>query len=485
MYDFRKDPKAESKKNPLFKIQLLLDELNHQAKKMWVTGKWVAIDEQTLGFKGKSGMKLRISYKNEGDGFQCDAVCDRGYTYSFYFRHGDAPTLPAEFDEFELSPTARRVVWLAPRLPNDWTHIFMDNLFNSRKLFSALYRAKSLASGVTRRSGRGLPPSIIQLEEKNVKKAAALSGTTKSARLIDDPKCPDLLAVSVYDTKPVHMLSTSEESIEWITKRRKIWDSVHEDIKIIGFMRLGWIDNYNNKMNSTDISDQLRNVYRPDHWMRNRKWWWAFFIWAIGVAGVNAWKMYETMYDEEAKKKRGGMPPKWSHRDFMVELVFDMMYPEQTKAHVEMMTSMVKDTSFHSSVRSVRSFSSFSGTGREEEDEDAFDFTCESGIADYLKRVKQTTVNESRLRTNFFPRRLDGRRHGTVPCPGNVAHCQYCYYQWSNVFDDQQKEVSTWMKQNRKQIRRCLVCNVNLCYICEHEFHGISMQDNATLTGKK
>jgi hypothetical protein len=40
-------------------------------------------------------------------------------------------------------------------------------------------------------------------------------------------------------------------------------------------------------MNSTDIADQLRGSYRPDRWMRQRKWWWAFFIWGIGVAGVN------------------------------------------------------------------------------------------------------------------------------------------------------------------------------------------------------
>jgi len=71
-------------------------------------------------------------------------------------------------------------------------------------------------------------------------------------------------------------------------KRRQVWDYVHQDIKFIGFLRLGWIDNYNNKMNSTAISDQLCNMYRPDHWMRNHKWGWAFFIWAIGVAGVNA-----------------------------------------------------------------------------------------------------------------------------------------------------------------------------------------------------
>ena len=31
-----------------------------------------------------------------------------------------------------------------------------------------------------------------------------MRGTVKAARLTGDPGCPDLLAVSVYDTKPVY-----------------------------------------------------------------------------------------------------------------------------------------------------------------------------------------------------------------------------------------------------------------------------------------
>jgi hypothetical protein len=56
-------------------------------------------------------------------------------------------------------------------------------------------------------------------------------------------------------------------------------------------------------MNTMDLADQVRGSYRPDRWMRQRKWWWAFFIWGIGVAGVNAFKMYDSMYEEEKEKR--------------------------------------------------------------------------------------------------------------------------------------------------------------------------------------
>jgi hypothetical protein len=144
MYDFR-ITRAAAAKDPLWKIRRLLETLNKQSMMMWVTGKHVSIDEQTIALKGSSSMKLRISYKKEGDGFQCDAICDRGYTFASWFRHGDPPKLPAEYDNMKLPPTACRVVWLALKLPNQWTRIYVDNLFNSQKLYGALYRAKALA----------------------------------------------------------------------------------------------------------------------------------------------------------------------------------------------------------------------------------------------------------------------------------------------------------------------------------------------------
>jgi hypothetical protein len=120
MFDFHENAKKEMMKNPLWKVQHLLDKLNNNAAKMWIPGKWLSIDEQMLGFQGQSGIKLHIMYKKEGAGFQCDAVCNNGYTFSFYFRHGDPPPLPAEFKNKipDLAPTAQHVVWLALHFPN-------------------------------------------------------------------------------------------------------------------------------------------------------------------------------------------------------------------------------------------------------------------------------------------------------------------------------------------------------------------------------
>ena len=57
----------------------------------WRLGHDISGDEQTIGFQGRHADKLRITYKAEGDGFQCDAICDAGYTWTFFFRNKPAP----------------------------------------------------------------------------------------------------------------------------------------------------------------------------------------------------------------------------------------------------------------------------------------------------------------------------------------------------------------------------------------------------------
>ena len=59
----------------------------------------------------------------------------------------------------------------------------------------------------------------------------------------------------------------------------------------------------NNTMGGVDIADQLRGTYRPDHWLRNRKWWWAMWYWSLGVHLVNAYIMYVNLNVLAGKNK--------------------------------------------------------------------------------------------------------------------------------------------------------------------------------------
>ena len=78
-------PVPTRKTHPLWKVEEFLKSMNDLNQAAWLLGKKLSVDEQTIGFKGRHADKLRITYKKEGDGFQCDALCDDGFTYAFYF----------------------------------------------------------------------------------------------------------------------------------------------------------------------------------------------------------------------------------------------------------------------------------------------------------------------------------------------------------------------------------------------------------------
>jgi hypothetical protein len=158
--NYQLNPAEEQQRNPIWKVQSLIDELNHCARKCWMLRKVVAIDKQTIGSKGQCEMKLFISYKREGDGFQCDALCDDGYTFSFFFQHGNAPKLWTEYDQLDLLDTVKCFVWLAEQLPNIWTRIYMNKFYNSQKFCFALFITKCLGHGIACPTGWGIPDGI-------------------------------------------------------------------------------------------------------------------------------------------------------------------------------------------------------------------------------------------------------------------------------------------------------------------------------------
>ena len=132
----------------------------------------------------------------------------------------------------------------------------------------------------------------------------------------------DSLCCSVYDTKPIHIMSTVAEYIEWDEKDQKVWSSELGSRVSMKYLCLNLIGDYNIHMNSVDLADQLCNCYRFNHWFWNRKWWWAIFLWAIGIAATNGYIMCEHLYEEE-KESHKSMPREWNHLEFLCELVFD------------------------------------------------------------------------------------------------------------------------------------------------------------------
>jgi hypothetical protein len=226
----------------------------------------------------------------------------------FSFRNMPAPK---NYLDAGFSPFHARCLFLFNQLKEQHHHCGMDNLFGSVKFFREAYKGKNkvLCHGVMRKSGRGLPNCVIQEEVKNKKEQEKIRGTTKAAVLTDDPECPQMVAFSVYDTKPVHFLSMSCTGLKWIEKKKKVFDkSVNKNVAM-SFLRTEVTDNYNNGMNNVDIADQIRNTYRIDRWMRKRKWWWSIWMCGVQILLVNAYMLYKSAHLLIWKtEKKGAFP---------------------------------------------------------------------------------------------------------------------------------------------------------------------------------
>ena len=272
-------------------------------------------------------MTTVIKFKKEGDGFLVDCWADGGYTYAFYFRN-DLP--PAKYKATGLSALHKRCLAIYDSLPHKNYKVWTDNLYTSYPfiLASLKHPAHVMVEGVCRKGKRGVPDCIKQEEvpAHKKRKLAEVVGTLKAAVTYPE-EYPEhaVISVSLYDKKPVYLMSSAATSIKWTKKLKKVWTG--EETNSVEFFRLDMIDSYNHNMGSVDIADQLRNSYRFDTWMRLAKWWWPIFFWGWGVEMVNAYNSYKRHLISNGIKEKDIM----TQYDFRKDYSLDMLGYSDTK----------------------------------------------------------------------------------------------------------------------------------------------------------
>ena len=142
--------------------------MNYLYPKTWKLGREFSIEKTTLGFQGRYKDKRRIAYKRAGDGFQCDAIFENGFTYQVYFCKHSAPP---NYINMNLSPLYSSVMALFYAL-QDKNHVCgMDNLYKSATFCRKAYthEKRVMVHGLARKGMRGIPAVVKQEEVKNHK----------------------------------------------------------------------------------------------------------------------------------------------------------------------------------------------------------------------------------------------------------------------------------------------------------------------------
>ena len=306
---------------PNWKVDELFRWQRFIMKEAWCLAEDFSVDEQTCKMQGRSSYKTRSGrFKRIGDGIQVDCIADDGYTFDFYFRN---EPVDQRWIDKGMCPMHARLLHMFSNLRDVGHRCNMDNTFNSVNLARAGYAlpTKVLCQGVIRKSGRGVPPCVVQDEVKG-KRADAVRGTTKVAVLRGDSKSLDLVIGSGYDQKPFYMISHCIEEITWVEHSKRVWSRALKMNVDYSFLRWNISHDYNFKMNDNDIADQLRLVYRIQRFQRNYKWWFALFLWSFEVSLVNAYMM-QRRYCELR-----GIPRKWDHDRFKEAIAKALIDPD-------------------------------------------------------------------------------------------------------------------------------------------------------------
>ena len=311
----------------------------------------------------------------------------------------------------------------------------MDNLYNSAAFCKHAYmhERKVKVHGVTRKGMRGIPKCVAQEEQKNKKLQILAQGTVKVAVLRGDEEVGDLVATSIYDSKPVHFLSMVCKSLKWKEKERIVYNVETGMKETMKFLRMDYIDNYNMEMGDVDIADQYRNVYRFDHWLRQRKWWWSIFLGGLGVILVNSYIVYLQVCRQEGVEKRNIL----SHHDFRKKVAMawinpDLCWTEEHQGSVR--THWNKRKLHHPSIAS---------------------FTDRTSPPN--KKLRAAKLSDEALGPKgFLSVRLDTTKQHFPECAKGNARCSL--HKWVGI-------------ETQAQVSHCSTCNVNLCKQCFKLFH--------------
>ena len=102
---------------------------------------------------------------------------------------------PKKYLKQGLLPLHSRVMALFDAVKDPYHHCTMDNLYNSAAFLRAAYNhtRRILCQGVTRKGMCGIPPSVLQVEQKSRKYQIKVRSNIRAALLEGDSACTDIL----------------------------------------------------------------------------------------------------------------------------------------------------------------------------------------------------------------------------------------------------------------------------------------------------
>lgn len=275
------DPSNEKENDKLKKIRPYIDSFRQKCKELYEPDQNMAIDEQLVKSKHRSGIRQFIKDKPAKFGIKLWVIAESktGYTWDFDVYAGKAGSdLPT--NDHGLGYNV--VMKLTEPLLNQGYQIYFDNFYTSSVLVKALYLNGTPSCGTVTENRKGFPKSM-----KGGKIWARKRDRGEMRWLRED----DVWAVQWIDNKVVTMLSTIDCGNEYVSVKRLVKTNDKWERKDVRQPFV--VHRYNQFMNAVDKSDQYLAKYNMLR--KCIRWWKTLFFHLIDIAAVNGFILFDQL----------------------------------------------------------------------------------------------------------------------------------------------------------------------------------------------
>lgn len=270
------------------KVKNIFDYLNMKCQENFVPGQQIAIDESTVGFKGRIVFKMYNPQKPTKWGLRVYVLADSttGYVSVMVPYYGSCTTL--QLVRPDLPFTARIVLDLCQTLLQSTNgtgfHLYTDRFYTGYELAIELLKLGIQTTGTIMANRKGLPKEI-----KKNKKLKLVKHSVVSYRKDDK-----VTVLGWKDKRNVFMLSTFHNA-ETEAVTRKISRGVEEV-----FEKPKVIIDYTKNMGAVDRADHYCASYGFTR--KSLKWWRKMFFWLFEVSIVNSFILFNIQREMNGTK---------------------------------------------------------------------------------------------------------------------------------------------------------------------------------------
>ena len=286
------DPATEVPGEKLRKVESSVNYFKTRCKELYQPRQNLAIDEQMVKSRHRSGIRQYIKDKPTKWGIKLWVLADssNGYTIDYNIYIGKAAGRDVSVHGLGYDVIMKL---MQPYL-NQGYHLFVDNFYTSVHLFKTLFTQGVPATGTIIENRKNFPAALKNSKEWAKEKERGAMCWER------DAPC---LALQWIDNKVVSLLTTIDNANDRVQVDRKTKTAGEWSTKVVYQPKT--VSNYNKYMNAVDRSDQILATNNVLH--KCMRWWKTLFFHLIDIAVVNSYILFKKHQaknpDEEALRR--------------------------------------------------------------------------------------------------------------------------------------------------------------------------------------